>query len=431
MAKKLVVLAGPDEGRSFTLGGDVLLLGRSRATDTHLIDPHVSRVHCQVVPENGKHVLVDFDSAGGTYVNGKQVNRHELKPGDLIRIGTTHMQFVVEQAGAPVAKAKPAKEKAPREAAGTAAPGDTTVTARRTKLDAKKPGAWAEALVGQVFSHYKIGRPLARSHTGYVFHAADTRRNLPLALKILDPRYGKDEKMVKKFVDAMKTVLPLRHANLIRIYSAGRQADHLWVAMEYVKAGESLAAVIGRSAHAGRADWRVVVRLGIYLARALDYAHQKKIVHQNVTPQNIILGRQLQETKLADLMLASALYEDPTEPISAAGTPSEALSYMPPERTDGPSAVVDARADIYSLGATLHAVLTGRPPFQAATTRELIDQIRQEYAPSLKSTQVEAPPALEPILRQAMAKRARDRQETAKQLLKELEAIAKAHTIPA
>jgi serine/threonine protein kinase len=426
MAKKLLVLAGPDEGRSFTLGGDVLLLGRSRATDTHLIDPHVSRVHCQVVPENGKHVLVDFDSAGGTFVNGKQVNRHVLKAGDLIRIGTTHMQFVEEQAATPTAAAV----KAPREAAGAPAPGATTVTARRTKLDAKKPGAWAEALVGQVFSHYKIGRPLARSHTGYVFHAADTRRNLPLALKILDPRYGKDEKMVKKFVDAMKTVLPLRNANLIRIYSAGRQNDHLWVAMEYVKAGESLAAVIGRSAHAGRADWRVVVRLGVYLCRALEYAHQKKIVHQNVTPQNIILGRQLQETKLADLMLASALYEDPTEPISAAGTPSEALSYMPPERTDGPSAVVDARADIYSLAATLHAVLTGRPPFQAATTRELIEQIRLECAPSLKAAQVEAPPALEPILRQAMAKRARDRQETAKQVLKELEAIAKAHTIP-
>src|SRR5205814_10126188 len=126
-----------------------------------------------------------------------------------------------------------------------------------------------------------------------------------------------------------------------------------------VKAAESMAAVIGRSAHAGRADWRVVVRLGVYLARALDYAHQKKIIHQNVTPQNIILGRQLHETKLADLMLASALYEDPTEPISAAGTPSEALPYMPPERTDGPEAAVDARTDIYSLAATLHALLPG------------------------------------------------------------------------
>lgn len=424
MTNKLVVLAGPDEGRVFALGTEVLLLGRSRATDTHLLDPHVSRVHCQVVPEDSKHVLVDFDSAGGTFVNGKQVTRHELKSGDLIRIGTTHMQFVVEQTPSPAPAGGAAADDA-----GAAKTRATTMR-RKTTVQPPRPGAWAEALVGQVFSHYKVGRPLARSHTGYVFHANDTRRNLPLALKVLDPRYVKDEKVVSRFVEAMKTVLPLRHANLIRVYSAGRQGDHLWVSMEYVKAGESLAAVIGRSDHAGRTDWRVAVRLGVYLARALDYAHQRKIVHLNVTPQNVILGRQLPETKLADVMLASALHEEPTQPISAAGTPSEALSYMPPERTDGESAVVDARTDIYSLAATLYAVLTGRPPFQAPTTTELIDQIRLECAPRLKSADVEAPDAMERIVRRAMAKRPRDRYESAKQLLKELEAIAKAHTIP-
>src|SRR5438477_12492453 len=98
MTAKLVVLAGPDEGRVFPVASEAVLLGRSRATDTHLIDPHVSRVHCQVLPENSRHVLVDFDSAGGTFVNGKQVSRHNLQPGDLVRIGTTHMQFVDEQA---------------------------------------------------------------------------------------------------------------------------------------------------------------------------------------------------------------------------------------------------------------------------------------------------------------------------------------------
>src|SRR5438552_18608160 len=100
MAKKLVVLAGPDEGMVFTLGAEVLLLGRSRATETHLTDPHVSRVHCQVVPEGPQHVLVDFDSASGTFVNGKEVDRHVLQSGDLIRIGATHLQYVVEADGA-------------------------------------------------------------------------------------------------------------------------------------------------------------------------------------------------------------------------------------------------------------------------------------------------------------------------------------------
>src|SRR5687768_15587151 len=72
MAKKLIVLAGPDEGMVFTLGSETLLLGRSRATETHLTDPHVSRVHCQIVPEGNQYVVVDFDSASGTFVNGKE-----------------------------------------------------------------------------------------------------------------------------------------------------------------------------------------------------------------------------------------------------------------------------------------------------------------------------------------------------------------------
>lgn len=410
MANKLVVLAGPDEGRVFPLGTEVLLLGRSRATDTHLIDPHVSRVHCQVLPENGKHVVVDFDSAGGTFVNGKQVSRHELKAGDLVRIGTTHMQFVADGGAVAAAAAPPAK-------------------GAKAKAKVAKAGAWAEALVGQEFTHYRIGQPMARGHSGYVFHATDTRRNLPLALKVLDPRYAKDDKKVKKFVEAMKAVLPLRHPNLIRVYAAGRTADHLWVAMEYIKAGESLAAVIGRSAHAGRAEWRIVLRVGIYLARALDYAHQRKTVHQNVSPQNIMLGRQIQDTKLADIMLASAVEEDPTTPISAAGTPSEALAYMSPERTDGPGATVDARTDQYSLAATLLALLIGHPPFQAPTVPELLAKIRLEAPPTLQAAKIEAPAVLEHALRRALAKRPQDRFESVKQLLKELEGLAKAEKI--
>ncbi len=407
MSKKLVVLAGPDEGRVFALGTEPVLLGRSRATDTQLLDPHVSRVHCQVLPENGRHVLVDFDSAGGTFVNGKQVTKHSLRPGDLIRIGATHLQFVEDQGAA------------------AAAPRGGAPAAKSKPRPAVRTGAWAEALVGQIFhKHYEIGRPLARGQTGYVFHARDTRRNLPLALKVLDPRYTKDEKKVKKFVDAMKAVLPLRHPNLIRVYAAGRQGEHLWMAMEYVKAGESLAAVIGRSAHVGRVSWQVAARVGAYLARALEYAHGKKIVHQNVAPQNVILGRQVQETKLADLMLASALYADPTEPISAAGTPSEALPYVSPERTDGPGATVDARTDLYSLGATLYALLVGHPPFQAPTAAELIAKIRLEMPPTLHAAGVEAPPGLDQLLRRAMAKRPQDRYDSARPMLKDLEALA-------
>src|SRR5438105_512437 len=105
MAKKLIVLAGPDEGRIFPLGTEPLLFGRSRATDGYLTDPHVSRVHCQVYPEGDQYIVIDFDSASGTYVNGKELkDKHVLKSGDLIRIGGTHLQFIVEGDQAPQAQ---------------------------------------------------------------------------------------------------------------------------------------------------------------------------------------------------------------------------------------------------------------------------------------------------------------------------------------
>src|SRR5262245_30448329 len=133
MAKKLIVLAGPDEGMIFPLGNEVLLLGRSRATETHLTDPHVSRVHCQIQPEGSKYVIVDFDSASGTFVNGKETEKHTLKPGDLVRIGGTHLQYV-------------------EDGIETPAP---IPTGKIVPTAAKETLEWAKKLIGQTLAHYE------------------------------------------------------------------------------------------------------------------------------------------------------------------------------------------------------------------------------------------------------------------------------------
>jgi serine/threonine protein kinase len=103
---------------------------------------------------------------------------------------------------------------------------------------------------------------------------------------------------------------------------------------------------------------------------------------------------------------------------------------MSPERTDGPSATVDARTDQYSLAATLSALLVGHPPFQATTVPELLAKIRLEAPMTLQAAEVDVPEALEQVLRRALAKRPQDRFESAKQLVKELESIAKAENLP-
>jgi serine/threonine-protein kinase len=220
--------------------------------------------------------------------------------------------------------------------------------------------------------------------------------------------------------------MPLSHPHLLKIYGAGKTGNHCWVATEYIP-GDSLAAVIGRMEKSGKLDWKGVIRVGIYLVRALEYAHGKNLVHQNVTPQNILVGKKQQNTKLTDLMLALATEEDPTTPISAAGTPSESLPFMSPERTDGPGAAVDARTDIYSLAATMHAMLTGKPPFHGTTVEELIENIRLNGVPSIHAANANVPGEFEKLLKRSMAKRPQDRPASAADMRKELEKIAHKH----
>jgi serine/threonine protein kinase len=289
---------------------------------------------------------------------------------------------------------------------------------------AKRPGDWAQELVGQTLGQFKVGQVLARGKSGYVFHGQHATRKVPVALKVLNPAISQDPKVMQRFVRAMKTELRLRHPHLVRVYAAGKAGNLCWVAQEYVP-GESLAAVIGRVDVAGPLDWRRVAHVGFYLGQALIYAHARKMVHRNVTPQNILQGPKLKDTKLADLMLAAALEEDPTKPISAAGVPSESLAYMSPERTDGPTAQIDARTDIYSMGATLYAMLAGKPPFEGSTVQELVQKVRLQAPPSFKSLGVNVPPELEAIIIRMLAKRPQDRYQDMRDVLKALQKFAK------
>ena len=97
MLGQLVVAGGPDKGRAFPVAeGETLAIGRGENTATRLRDRLVSRVHCQVEVNQGKVVVVDSGSAGGTMVNGKRISRHELQPGDVVRVGETELRFVLD-----------------------------------------------------------------------------------------------------------------------------------------------------------------------------------------------------------------------------------------------------------------------------------------------------------------------------------------------
>jgi serine/threonine protein kinase len=402
MAKQLVVIAGPDKGRTFPIPDvDPLLVGRSKTTETKLNDPHVSRVHCQVQIEDGKAMLTDSGSAAGTFVNGKKVAQQQLRTGDVIKVGDTQLKFVDDA-----------------DEGTTIAPG-----AVATPKPVAVPSERLADLEGKTLAHYEIGTIIAKGQSGFIFEARDTKENRQVALKVLKPEFSKNDDEMQRFIRGMKTVLPLRHPNLVALYGAGKNGPYCYMAMEYVD-GESLTQVIQRIGTAGMLDWRNALRVAIHLGRALDYASQQGIVHRNITPQNVLIRASDKLTKLGDLMLAKAMEGSMAQQITRPGEIVGDINYMSPERTRG-TADIDERSDIFSLGALVYALLTGRPPFEGGTLVETITKIRTAEPAKPKKFQLSIPDQFEGTVLRMLAKRPEDRHQKPGDLLVELERVAK------
>jgi len=176
---------------------------------------------------------------------------------------------------------------------------------------------------------------------------------------------------------------------------------------------------------AGMLDWRYALRVAIHIGRALAFAQEHSIIHRNITPQNIMVQNSDKLAKLGDLMLAKALEGTNAEQITRPGELVGDVHYMSPERTRGNADEVDGRSDIYSLGATTYALLTGRPPFEGGSLVETITKIRQAEPVKPTKFQLTIPGLLEGTVLRMLAKRPADRFQTAAEMLTDLERVAK------
>jgi serine/threonine protein kinase len=406
MVMQLMVIAGPDKGLAIPLNEEgPARVGRSQSILTRLTDPHVSRVHCEVLISVGQAVVTDSSSAGGTFVNGKRVARQSLRPGDIIQVGSTQLRYDNTDFATETSTLGPG-----------ASPG---------AKPAEQAAASLETLVGQTLSHFEIAAIVAKGRLGVIFKARDTNDGRTVALKVLNPEFSTDEDDMQRFVRAMKTVLPLRHPNLVATLGAGRTGEYCWASMEFIE-GESMAQLIQRIGVAGMVDWRLALRGVIHLARGLDYAHKNNVIHRNITPANVLIQASDKVAKLGDLMLAKALEGSMARQITRPGELLGEIDYLSPERTHG-TTDVDGRSDIYSLGAMVYRLLTGRPPFAGGSLMETIIKIRQsESKPEKpKKYQLAIPDLFEGIVLRMLAKQPADRYQTAAELLAELERVAK------
>ena len=263
MQRELIVIAGPNAGRSFPLeDGQRMVIGRGQASNTQINDPRMSRVHCPVRVDGPKTVLLDAGSSSGTFVAGEKIASRELEPGDVFQVGDTQIRYQLDR---------------PQEAPTLT--GDTAFGRPKPKPTVMP----LKDLVGQTLHNYRLDKIISSSNSGMVFRAYDTERKRVAAVKVLTPDPGHSEEQRERFVRAMKTMLPIRHPNIVRLYNAGKKGPYCWAAMEFIDS-ESLTAVIGRIGVEGMLDWREVWTVALHIGRALAEAYERKIIHRNVPP---------------------------------------------------------------------------------------------------------------------------------------------------
>jgi len=427
MGKKLVVISGTDTGREFPLpDAGAFVLGRSKESDTRLADPRVSRKHCQVEVTPAGVVLQEFASTSGTFVNDEKVAQRPLTAGDVIRIGTTELRLQEDdpyeaatlggaQLQALVA-APPPPAPAPT-APGPAAPAPAAPAVAAD--DASLAGEPLTSLLGAPLGSYRVEAILARGQSSFIFRATDTRDDRKVALKVMRAKYAAVERDVLLFQATLQLFHGLRHPHLITVFETGKEKAHLWAAQELVE-GESLSAAVERVSAGTPRAWPSALRIARDVARGLDFLHKAEVLHRNVTPRCIRLTGKEETAKLGGFRQAARLGNAPFPPRRNEDILRE-IEYLPPERLRS-ECKGDERSDIYSLGACLYALLTGRPPFEnRGSLPETLNQILQSD-PVQSPAFAALPEDVQQLVGRMLAKRSEDR-PAMRELIGELDRV--------
>lgn len=278
-------------------------------------------------------------------------------------------------------------------------------------LGGNRPAAPSDSLVGD---EYELEKKIGQGGMGVVYKAYHRSLRRTVALKIITAGGLRDEIDIARFHIEAEAAARLDHPGIVPVYDVGQHNDNHFYAMAYVE-GPSLSEFVG--ANAKLLPPRRAAAIMEQVSRAVQYAHDRAVIHRDLKPANIILeGGEV--PRLTDFGLAKNMHEE--DGLTMTGQVMGTPSYMAPEQASGKLGEISNRTDVYSLGATLYALLAGRPPFAGGTLLETIRQVVRSNPDPLTQIVQTVPQDLETICEKCLAKRPEERYNSAEDVADDL-----------